>query len=54
MPGSDDEARRVGDYFAEVLLLDRTSAAAKARTDLDWHPTHPTLVDEFLHGSYRT
>ena len=54
IPGSDDEARaRLGDYFAEVLLLDQSTTAAKARTELDWSPTHPTLVDEFRHGSYR-
>jgi len=52
--GSDDEARaRLGDYFAEVLLLDQGSDAAKARAELDWHPSHPGLVDEFRNGSYR-
>ena len=54
VPGSDDEARaRLGDYFAEVLLLDQGTLAAKARTELEWHPTHPTLVEEFRNGSYR-
>jgi uncharacterized protein YbjT (DUF2867 family) len=54
VPGSNEEARaRVGDYFAEVLLLDQGTDAAKARTELDWQPTHPSLVDEFRHGSYR-
>jgi nucleoside-diphosphate-sugar epimerase len=53
VPGSDDEARaRLGDYFAEVLLLDQGTSAAKARDRLDWSPTHPGLVDEFRHGSY--
>jgi nucleoside-diphosphate-sugar epimerase len=53
-PGSDDEARaRLGDYFAEVLLLDQRADAAKARAELDWHPSHPGLVDEFRDGSYR-
>ena len=52
--GSDEEARtRLGDYFAEVLLLDQSTTAAKARTELDWHPSHPGLVEEFRHGSYR-
>jgi nucleoside-diphosphate-sugar epimerase len=52
--GSDDEARkRLGDYFAEVLLLDQGSEAAKARTELGWQPSHPSLVDDFRHGSYR-
>jgi nucleoside-diphosphate-sugar epimerase len=53
VPGSDAEARaRLGDYFAEVLLLDQGTAAAKARADLDWHPSRPGLVDELRHGSY--
>ncbi len=54
VPGSDDEARaRLGDYFAEVLLLDQGTKAAKARSELDWAPSHLSLIDEFLHGSYR-
>ena len=39
VPGSDDEARaRLGDYFAEVLLLDQGTDAAKARAELGWSP----------------
>jgi nucleoside-diphosphate-sugar epimerase len=54
VPGSDDEARaRLGDYFAEVLLLDQGTDAARARTELGWQPSHPTLADDFRHGSYR-
>jgi nucleoside-diphosphate-sugar epimerase len=54
VPGSDEEARkRLGDYFAEVLLLDQGTTAAKARTELDWSPSHPELIEEFRHGSYR-
>jgi nucleoside-diphosphate-sugar epimerase len=54
VPGSDEEARqRLGDYFAEVLLLDNGTTAAKARTELDWSPSHPGLIEEFRHGSYR-
>jgi nucleoside-diphosphate-sugar epimerase len=54
VPGSDEEARaRLGDYFAEVLLLDQGTDAAKARTELGWQPSHPTLADDFRHGSYR-
>ena len=54
VPGSDDEARaRLGDYFAEVLLLDQSIDAAKARAELGWNPSHPSLLDEFRHGSYR-
>jgi nucleoside-diphosphate-sugar epimerase len=54
VPGSDKEARqRLGDYFAEVLLLDQGTTAAKARTELDWSPSHPGLIEEFRDGSYR-
>jgi nucleoside-diphosphate-sugar epimerase len=54
VPGSDDEARaRLGDYFAEVLLLDQGTVAAKARDQLDWSPTRPGLADELRGGSYR-
>jgi nucleoside-diphosphate-sugar epimerase len=52
--GSEDEARaRLGDYLAEVLLLDQGTDAARARAALGWHPSDPALVDEFRHGSYR-
>jgi nucleoside-diphosphate-sugar epimerase len=55
IPGSDEEARtRLGDPFAEVLLLDQATAAAKARAELGWSPSHPGLVDEFRNGSYRS
>jgi nucleoside-diphosphate-sugar epimerase len=54
VPGSDDEARaRLGDYFAEVLLLDQGAVAARAQAELDWHPSRPGLVEEFRDGSYR-
>jgi nucleoside-diphosphate-sugar epimerase len=52
--GSDDEARsRLGDYFAEVLLLDQGTQATRARVELGWKPSHPGLVEEFRTGSYR-
>ncbi len=52
--GSDEESRaRLGDYFAEVLLLDQGTDAAKAQAELGWHPSHPGLADDFRHGSYR-
>jgi nucleoside-diphosphate-sugar epimerase len=54
VPGSDAEARaRLGDYFAGVLLLDQGAEAAKARTELGWYPSHPSLTDDFRDGSYR-
>jgi nucleoside-diphosphate-sugar epimerase len=54
VPGSDAEARlRLGDAFAEVLLLDQGTVAAKARAELGWTPSHPGLPEEFREGSYR-
>jgi nucleoside-diphosphate-sugar epimerase len=54
VPGSDDEARaRLGDNFAEVLLLDQGTSATRAESELGWHPSRPSLTDEFRHGSYR-
>jgi nucleoside-diphosphate-sugar epimerase len=53
VPGSEVEARgRVGDYFAEVLLLDQATTADKARKELGWEPTRPGLVEEFRSGRY--
>src|SRR6185312_5120954 len=55
VPGSDEEARaRLGNAFAEVLLLDQGTDAVRARSELDWRPSRPSLVDEFRNGSYRT
>jgi nucleoside-diphosphate-sugar epimerase len=55
VPGSDQEARtRLGDYFAEVLLDDQGTDAARARAELGWQPSRPSLTEEFRHGSYRT
>jgi nucleoside-diphosphate-sugar epimerase len=54
VPGSEAEARaRLGDYFAEVLLLDQATDATKARAELGWSASHPSLVEELRHGSYR-
>jgi nucleoside-diphosphate-sugar epimerase len=54
VPGSEQEARaRLGDNFAEVLMLDQGTDAAKARAELGWSPSRPSLADDFRHGSYR-
>jgi nucleoside-diphosphate-sugar epimerase len=51
--GSESEARaRLGDYFAEVLLLDQGTQSTRARVELGWKPSHPGLVEEFRTGSY--
>jgi nucleoside-diphosphate-sugar epimerase len=49
----DDSAHGRFVIGAEVLLLDQGTGAAKARAELDWQPTHPSLVEEFRNGSYR-
>jgi nucleoside-diphosphate-sugar epimerase len=55
VPGSDEEARaRLGDAFAEVLLLDQRAFADRARAELGWSSARPGLVDEFRQGSYHT
>jgi hypothetical protein len=43
----------LGDYFAEVLLLDQATDAGRARAELGWKPSHSGRVDEFDNGSYR-
>jgi nucleoside-diphosphate-sugar epimerase len=54
VPGSEAEARsRLGDYFAEVLLLDQDTQATRARVELGWKPSHLGLIEEFRTGSYR-
>jgi nucleoside-diphosphate-sugar epimerase len=54
VPGSDAEAQaRLGDNFAEVLLLDQGTEATRARTELGWSPSRPSLADELREGSYR-
>jgi nucleoside-diphosphate-sugar epimerase len=54
VPGSADEARaRLGDWLAEVLLLDQATQGPRARAELGWEPTHAGLVEEFRTGSYR-
>lgn len=53
VPGSAEELRsRVGESFADVLLLDQATPATKARA-LGWTPSRPSLVEEYRTGSYR-
>jgi hypothetical protein len=48
------EARgRLGGYFVEALLLDQGTDATKARAELGWSSSYPSLADEFRHGSYQ-
>jgi hypothetical protein len=53
VPGSAEEARdRLGDGFAEVLLLDQATTAAKVRATMGWKATRTTMTDELRAGSY--
>ena len=38
---------------AHVVGVARNEDAAKARADVGWSVSHPSLVDEFRDGSYR-
>jgi nucleoside-diphosphate-sugar epimerase len=51
--GSSDEDTqdRLG-LLAGAFLLDQQANGARARTDLGWEPTGPTLVDDLTSGSY--
>ncbi|HTJ34461.1 MAG TPA: NAD-dependent epimerase/dehydratase family protein [Dactylosporangium sp.] len=48
---ADASRERLGAPFAEALLLDQQTRAAKAKA-LGWTPTRPTLVEELRSGSY--
>jgi nucleoside-diphosphate-sugar epimerase len=51
-PESEDASReRLGAAFADALLLDQATEAAKARA-LGWKPAGPTLTEELRSGSY--
>lgn len=45
--GSAEQANeRVGEMFAEALLLDQQASGSKARVDLGWEPNARSLVEE--------
>ena len=55
VPGSEGEARaRLGDLFAEVLLLDQGANAAKARAELDGNPPTRGLSTSYATGAIAT
>lgn len=51
-PEGDEATRARLGAFGEALLLDQQATGAKARQQLGWSPTQPTLVEE-LGASYR-
>jgi nucleoside-diphosphate-sugar epimerase len=53
VPETTDSARgRLGEAFADALLLDQQATGAHAREALGWSPSRPSLVEEFESGSY--
>ncbi|QFZ72313.1 NAD-dependent epimerase/dehydratase family protein [Streptomyces fagopyri] len=51
-PESAEETRRRLGAFAEGLLRSQSATGAKARSELGWNPTRPSLAEELEHGSY--
>jgi nucleoside-diphosphate-sugar epimerase len=52
-PQTIDESRaRLGEPFADALLLDQQARGSAARIDLGWEPNGPSILDEMRAGSY--
>ena len=50
---SPDATRaRLGEAFADALLLDQTFVPGRKAVELGWTPVGPTLVDDIATGSY--
>ncbi|MFF8883923.1 NAD-dependent epimerase/dehydratase family protein [Streptomyces flaveolus] len=47
-----DTRARLGELFADALLLDQRATGARARDELGWQPGQPSLVEELERGSY--
>lgn len=47
-----DTRARLGEAFADALLLDEQASGAKARTELGWAPTARPLVEQLAAGEY--
>lgn len=48
-----EEARREMGAVADALALTQRVSGARARGELGWSPSRPTLLEELLRGSYR-
>lgn len=54
VPETVDSARsRLGEAYADALLLDQQASGRHARETLGWTPSRPSLADEFESGSYQ-
>jgi nucleoside-diphosphate-sugar epimerase len=43
---------RLGEAFADALLLSQKTTGSRAKIDLGWEPNGPSLVEELATGSY--
>ncbi len=43
----DATRERLGEKYADALLLDQAASGARAQAEFDWHPSRPTLVELF-------
>lgn len=51
VPESEESARaRLGQGFADALLIDQAATGAKARRAFHWKPTRPSLLAELAEG----
>ncbi|GAA3339590.1 NAD-dependent epimerase/dehydratase family protein [Curtobacterium pusillum] len=48
----DASRRRLGDEYADALLLHQEASGAHARAAFGWNPTRPSLVEDLADGSY--
>jgi nucleoside-diphosphate-sugar epimerase len=51
-PTSPDEAAQLFGWLAQPFLLDQRADGARARAELGWQPTEPSLVADLEQGSY--
>jgi nucleoside-diphosphate-sugar epimerase len=48
----EETRARLGEAFADALLLDQQARGSAARIDLGWEPNGPSILEEFRTGSY--
>ena len=44
--------RRLFDFLAFFISLDNPASSTLTQELLDWHPTHPGIVDDLNEGHY--
>lgn len=45
-PGPREQAEQTWSVMVDAFLLDQAASGERARRELDWNPTAPTLVDD--------